>query len=176
MVRRLVPVLAVVLVVGCVATGKYDSRLNGVWRLSPTNREPPHLVLSNDLARLFPAGSTVPLLYQMLTQDLNLESVRMAFTFSNNLERISFDGRMGEFRPYRVLEKGPNHVLIERLYGAHSRVRFDFGDGGRTFWLRESPGYSLRFEKSTEPDAADNPGQPGGSETNGVSGADGAGG
>ena len=170
---RLVPLLAVVLVVGCLATREYDSRLNGLWRLSPTNREPPHLVLSNDFARLFPEGSTVPLLYQMLTQDLNLERVGMAFTFSNNLERISFDGRMGEFRPYRVLQKGPNHVLIERLYGAHSQLRFDFGDDGRTFWLRQASGYSLRFEKTTEPDGAADRGQPGGPETNGVSGAGG---
>ena len=91
------------------------------------------------------------MLYQLLIQDLKSNRLDLVLTFSNNLERISLDGRMGEFRPFRVLEKGPNHVLIEHLYGPHSHLRLDFGDDGRAFWVRQASGSSLRFEKATEP-------------------------
>jgi hypothetical protein len=73
-------------------------------------------------------------------------------TFSNRYTRICSEGFIGQFVPYRVLERGSNYVVFQTLVGPNYQHRYTFTVDGMSLLVPQSTGGSLRFNKVTEPD------------------------
>jgi hypothetical protein len=129
-------ILVLGLLAGCATD---DARLHGTWR---SNRE-----------------ATVTAIFQRDPSLTNLPPDRiealtgiyghLTMTYSNGVATSHFRGER-ESSSYRVIERGPDFVVIESAMkgGPHPRIRFV--DGGDSYWIDAGVRFEERFDRVPE--------------------------
>jgi FtsP/CotA-like multicopper oxidase with cupredoxin domain len=139
-------ILGLGLLGGCNRTGADDARLQGTWRL---NREETIAAAAKQDPKL--ASPEAVERFRRTLRNLTL-------TFANGVVGLREGPEEGS-RPYRVIERGGDYVVIHTIYYGREEkadVRIHFSSNGASCWMEGwlGGGHPQKFDRVvTEPGA-----------------------